>query len=193
MRRLVERIEVDPPAGRGNRTCQVAVFLECCDEPVQHPADCPLHGGRPRGAPVVELGAVAEREPRHERPARQLGGSSEVRRLSGRAERLEPPDVDVDVRRHERDLLPVDTQDVRSDSAAEHRQRPAEGAARRGVVRVRPQQRGKLLPAVRPSVRGQDSQDRNRLAGVNLERVALDRYLGRAEEPDRDSWWARAG
>ena len=184
MRRLVERIEVDPPAGRRDRPSQVAVFLECRDEPIQHAADGPLHRGSPRGAPVVELGAVAEREPRHERAARQLGRGSEVRRVSRGAERLEPPDVDVVVRRDERDLLSVDAEDVRPDGTAEHRQRPAEGAPRRGVVRVRPQERRKLLAAVWPSIRGQDGQDRNRLAGVNLERLAPDRDLGRAEEPD---------
>ena len=193
VRRLVERVEVDPPAGRRDRPSQVAIRLECRDEPIQHPADGPLHRGSPRRAPVVELGAVAEREPRHERAARQLGRGCEVRRVSRGAERLEPPDVDVVVRRNERDLLSVDAEDVRPDGTAEHRQRPAQGAARRGVVRVRPQERRKLLPAVWTSIRGEDGQDRNRLAGINLERLAPDRDLGRAEEPDLDSWRERAG
>ena len=82
MRRLVERVEVDPPAGGRDRPGEVAVRLECRDEPVQHPADGPLHGGRPGRAPVVELGAVAEREPGHERAACQLGGGCEVRRVT---------------------------------------------------------------------------------------------------------------
>ena len=193
MRRLIERVEVDPPAGGRDRPCEVAVRLECRDEAVEHPADGALDRGSPRRAPVVELGAVAEREPRHERAARQLGGDCEVPGVSRGAERLESRDVDVVVRRNERDLLSVDAEDVRPDGTAEHRQRPAEGAARRCVVRVRPQERRKLLPAVRPSIRREDGQDRNRLAGIDLERAALDHDLGRAEEPDLDSWRARAG
>ena len=82
MRRLVERVEVDPPAGSRDRRGEVAVRFECRDEPVQHPADGPLHGSGPGRAPVVELGAVAEREPRHERAACQLGGGCEVRGVS---------------------------------------------------------------------------------------------------------------
>ena len=97
------------------------------------------------------------------------------------------------MRRNQRDLLSIDAEDVRPDGTAEHRQRPAEGAPRRGIVRVRPQERRKLLPAVGPSIRGEDGQDRNRLAGVDLERVATDGHLGGAEEPDLDSWRERAG
>ena len=82
MRRLVERVEVDPPAGGRNRPREVTVPFEYGDEAVQHPADGPLRRGSPRRAPVVELRAVAEGEPSHERAARQLGGGCEVRRVT---------------------------------------------------------------------------------------------------------------
>ena len=82
MRRLVERVEVDPPSGSRDRRGKVAVRFESRDEPVEHTADGPLDRGSPRRAPVVELGAVAEREPRHERAARQLGGGCEVGRVT---------------------------------------------------------------------------------------------------------------
>ena len=91
------------------------------------------------------------------------------------------------MRRNERDLLSVDAEDVRPDGTAQHRQRPAQGAPRRGIVRVRPEERRKLLSAIWTSIRGEDGQDRNRLAGVHLERVATDGHLRGAEEPDLDS------
>jgi len=86
----------------------------------------------------------------------------------------------------ERDLLPIDAQDLRADGTAQHRQCAAECAARRGVVRIRPQQRRELLPAVGPSIRGKDGQDCDRLAGVDFQRIASDSHLGGTEEPDLD-------
>ena len=163
----------------------VPVGLRDGGEPVQHRGDGPLDGDRARGTPVVELGAVAEREPGQERAAGVIGGRLEHGLIGGCRGPLELVEVHPRRRDLESDRRAVHLQPAVAERRAEHGQRPTQRTARRLVVRLRPQQGGDLLARERPALRGQQRQDRQRLARIDDERRPVDRDLERAEDADR--------
>ena len=75
---LVERIEVQAPPGRLDGTRQITTRLTGRGQPIEQAQHGPLNGCCPGRPPVVELDAVAEREPGQERSAHELGGAGQV-------------------------------------------------------------------------------------------------------------------
>ena len=79
---LVERIQLHEPRGGRDRRRGIAALLRRRDEALQHLDDSPLHGDGTRGPPVVEVGAVPEREPGEERAAREGRGLRQRGRIA---------------------------------------------------------------------------------------------------------------
>ena len=78
---LIERIECDAPARDLDRPGRVAAVAPFRGEPVQDVADEPLDTDRLGRLPVIEVRTVTQGEPGHERPASELGGRLEGRRV----------------------------------------------------------------------------------------------------------------
>ena len=94
--RFVERIEVEPARGSRDRAGQVPGGLGGRRQPLEHVPDQSLDGDRPRRTPIVEVRAVAEREPGQERTARERRGPAQARVVARRGGGLELREVDVD-------------------------------------------------------------------------------------------------
>ena len=98
-RLLVERIEVQASRGGRDRSGQVPARRRRGRQPFEDVRDRPLNRDCPGRSPVVELRAVAEREPREERALGEGGRCAQVgRRIRGRRG-LEHGEIDLGGRR----------------------------------------------------------------------------------------------
>ena len=82
----------------------------------------------------------------------------------------------------EGDLGALDSEARVVDGGAEHRKRPAQGAARGEAVGLGPEHGGQLVACEGPRLGGDDSDDRERLARVDGDEAVGDQHLERAEE-----------
>ena len=127
---------------------------------------------------------------RREKPARN-GPRARAAARSRSASRDELPnrstsdEIDHGLVHVQRDAGSVDQQPAIADCVPQRRQGPPERAARRLFVRVRPEHHGEFVPGERPTFRGDDRDDRHRLARVDDDRSACDGDLERTEESDR--------
>ena len=118
-------------------------------------------------------------------PRARRGGAWRGRRVSvDGASRSSSCEVDPDRVAVELDLRPVDAQRAVADGRPQRRQRPAEGAAGRRVVGLRPEERRQLVAGVGPPSAASTREDRHGLAGVDDERRPVDEDLGRAQQAD---------
>ena len=130
---------------------------------------------------------------RRAKPARNgPRASAAARSRSGESHRrLEPFDL-REIDRHpirvQGDAGSIDEQPTVADRAPQGRQRPAERAAGRFVVGVRPEHRRQLVARERTALGGHQGDDGHRLAGVDDDRPAGHLDLERSEESDRQRW-----
>ena len=92
--RFVERIEVHPPSGCVDGAGRITAVAPGGRQPVEQVADQSLDARPPSRLPVVEVGAVSEREAGQERAAGQRGRGLEILRAIGRREALQLQEVD---------------------------------------------------------------------------------------------------
>ena len=181
---LVEGIQVHASAGRLDRAGRIAALAPRGRQPVEQVPDDVLDPHGPGRLPVVEVGAVADREPGQERSASQACRGFEIVAPIGRGqafelEQVHPRRVGIDGHAGS-----IDRDADRPDRTSQRREGPAEGAAGRLVVGVRPEHRGEFIPSERPALGGDERDDRERLPGIDGDRAVADDDLERSEEVD---------
>ena len=184
MGRLVERVQVDPSRCGRDGTHEITGRGGGVGRPVEQVGDQALDGHGACGSPVVELGAVAEREAGKERASSGCGGTAEDGDVRGPGSSLQLGEIEMRPVEVEGDRRPINPQPAVSQGGLQDRQRPPERAARGLVVRVGPQDRSELLAGVRPALDREQGQDRQRLARVHHERRTIDANLERPEDTD---------
>jgi len=194
VRRLVERIELGPPAAGLDRRRPLTSRRARLCEPFEDRRQVASLAVGHRPLPLVERLAVAVREARHERPAverRNLLERSHARvarfagsvavSADGSETRAEAADVHVP-RPIERDRRPRDREPAPSETGVEDRERASERAPGRALVRVRPEQRRELGTGGRPVLDREPRQERGSLPRVDDEGGRLDLDLHRAQQ-----------
>ena len=138
--------------------------------------------------PVVELGAVAQREAGEERSSGEGGRRCQVMDRRGACQPLELDEVDRRPRPARCRPAPGRPSAVRHPSPVRITDRVRRSAPRaRRIVRVGPQQGRQLVASVRSPVGGEDDQDGDRLAGVDVEWRPVDEDLRCPEQADLQS------
>ena len=195
--RLVQRVEGQPAAGGVDRVVPVVLADLGRGQPLQRPRELAPQPFGLEVLPVVEAGAVAQAEPGQEVAPVQPGRRGQ-RGHTGRAgvlgrvavvaaagqQRLEIGHVQPEAGPGEPDGGPVRGQPPRPDGLVQGRQ----GAPQRppgvlGVV-VGPEQPGHGVAAVPLGVHGQVGQQRDRLAGVDLDRRPVPLHPRRPQQRD---------
>ena len=185
--RFVERIEVEPARRGGDGAGHVPVGLGRRREPLEHVPHQSLDGDRARRPPIVEVRAVAEREPGQEWAARQRGRPAQPRVVARGGGGLQIGEIDVDAVGVEGDGRSVRDDPPTVEGRTQHGQRAPEGAPRGFVVRLGPQHRGQLVPGVETAFDPQQDQDRDRLAGVDDERRSIDPDVDGSQDADLEA------
>ena len=187
MRRFVERIEREPPAGIRDCAYRVALLM---GEPLERaPELLPERLGLGR-LPLVELHAVAEGEAREEVRAVDVHRLGETARGEKRAKALH---VAVDPVAIERHAQPIGRDVLAAERGPERRERPAQCAARPLVIRVRPEQPGEPVAPLGVAGYGEVRKERDRLARVGLDRLSVALDTRRAEEEHAQARLGRHG
>ena len=181
---LVERVELHATAGRLDGPGGVTGGGPGRRQPVEQRRDGTLDANGSAGLPIVERGAVTEREASQERASGESGGRLEIGRPGRGRQPLEPHEVDARGRRIQSDLRSADLETGRTDGRPERRQRPAQRPPGGLVVPVRPEHRGQLVPRERPALGRDERDDRQRLARIDDDRLTRHHDLERAEQAD---------
>ncbi len=184
---LVERIERDPTAGGIHRAARIAGCDTCGHQPIEEVADEPLDPHRTPGLPLVELWAVADREPGQERASRERRSGDQILEPVRAGQTLEIDEIDVGGRRIEGNLCPSDRDPCLPDGGPQRRQRSSKGTPRGLVVRVRPEHRRQLVTGEGACLGGHERNDREGLPRVDADGMLRDGDLQRSEESDGEA------
>ena len=175
VRRLVEGVELQPPARMGERARPL-------DEPAQHAGQLAPQRVGLAALPVLEGRRVAQSEALEEVAAEDVGRGLQ---LAGGGQRTEARHVDLDGR-SERHAVARRLESLGADRRAHGRERAPQGAARVLGVTLRPQQLGEHVARAGPAAEGQIGEQGDRLAGVERDRPALARHARRPEQHHGD-------
>ncbi len=200
VRGFIQRIEAEPALAVGERFGQAALLRSSGAEPRERGREPALGVARLARLPVVELRAVPQREPGHERATVPGGEGLELVEAAGatRGQRGFPgvvsghpapqpallEQVDLETIAGEREAAVLGVQPSVVESRAQHRQRAAQGAHRMRLVRLWPEEIGELGTRRWRHARGQDGQHGDSLARVDLQRLPIDPHVDRSEESD---------
>ena len=187
VRRLVQRVELEPAARVLERLTHVTARSEPPGEAVEHRAELAHDPPRLQRLPVVEGDAVAKTEAGEQLPAIEPSCLGQRLGLLLRGEGSEAGDVELHAGRVERHRLAEDDDVVAAQSTAQGRKRSAQGGARAVGLGLRPEEGGERVAAVRPALEREEGEQCDRLPRVHGERRPVDLDDGRAEqvEPQR--------
>lgn len=144
MRGLLQRVEIEPTAGRAQRSRVVALRRAAVGQPRQHGQELPSHRLRLRFHPGLERRRLTDHEALEQVPSNQLG---RLVVLTSTCQLAEPEDVDPQSRAgRQGHVVAVGVQQARPEGGTDRRQGPAQRAPRVGEVVVRPQQVGHGVP-----------------------------------------------
>ncbi len=177
----MQRVEGLPALRVRHRPVQVTGGGAGRDQAFQHrrePLAEPVGG---RGLPVVELGAVAQREPGQEVVPVQPGRAAERAGVRRGRQGLEVRHVHPDPPSVQGYRCPGDQQ-ARAGRRRRHREGAPQGGPGPDGVGLRPQQRRQALPAQLVIVQREQRQDGGGLAGIETDRHVIPGHRGRPQQ-----------
>ena len=189
MRRLVQRIERQPPLAVGDRLVRAAGLGQGAHQPVERDLELPAQRRRRRPLPVVEGHAVAQAEARQQvAPVQHHGRGQRANRRRAAArrsdQRSEPADVDRIVLQLEADSSPSGVEPPAAQRRAQRRERPPQRGPPPVRLRVRPQQVDQQVAPVDAPGHGKVCEQRGRLSRVHTQGLAVDRDPRRPQHVD---------
>ncbi len=184
MRRLVERVDLEPAARMADGAGVVGPRRAGLDQALEHGAELAAQGLGLEQLPVLEGGAIAHREALEQVAAEEREGLLELPLGgSGRGQGPEPVHVDLEVRSaHEGHPLPGGLDVLLADRLAQGRERPPQGPAGVLGVAVGPHQIRERIARMGPVDEREIGEERHGLAGVDGHGHSVARDARRAEK-----------
>ena len=181
MRRLVQRIEREPPSRALQRAFELADGDSCRDEPREDDPEAPAEILGDKALPVVEFRAASKREPGQEVVPVEVRSRGERAGIARRRQSVEFPQVAPGGGLVERDRSPGDDEG-RPDCRAGHRQGTPQRRPGARLGGVGPEQAGEPIVALLSAGHGKQGQERSRFASVENRGTSAAFDYGRTEE-----------